>query len=100
MDYSISEIISYLGVSRPTVSRVDQEYMDGGQKTSDRENCKGQLALTVRGERRLRHIVSETIDLFLNARHLVARIAWAREYREWRVKNWKKRVAWSEESRF
>ncbi|GFV70627.1 hypothetical protein TNCV_3842081 [Trichonephila clavipes] len=32
-------------------------YMDGGLKTSDRANCKGQLALTVRGERRLRRIV-------------------------------------------
>ncbi|GFX99619.1 hypothetical protein TNCV_5026721 [Trichonephila clavipes] len=31
--------------------------MDGGQKTSDRANCKGQLVLTVRGERRLRRIV-------------------------------------------
>ncbi|GFU38709.1 HTH_Tnp_Tc3_2 domain-containing protein [Trichonephila clavipes] len=27
------------------------------EKTSDRANCKGQLALTVRGERRLRRIV-------------------------------------------
>ncbi|GFU17575.1 HTH_Tnp_Tc3_2 domain-containing protein [Trichonephila clavipes] len=31
--------------------------MDGGQKTSDRANCKGQLVLTVRGERKLRRIV-------------------------------------------
>ncbi|PRD26942.1 UNVERIFIED_CONTAM: hypothetical protein NCL1_36709 [Trichonephila clavipes] len=31
--------------------------MDGGQKTRDQTNYKGQLALTVCGERRLRHIV-------------------------------------------
>ncbi|GFU80776.1 HTH_Tnp_Tc3_2 domain-containing protein [Trichonephila clavipes] len=31
--------------------------MDGGQKTSDQANCKGQLALVVQGERRLRRIV-------------------------------------------
>ncbi|GFV21080.1 hypothetical protein TNCV_1568761 [Trichonephila clavipes] len=31
--------------------------MDGGQKTSDRANCKGQLVFTGRGERRLRRIV-------------------------------------------
>ncbi|GFU48107.1 HTH_Tnp_Tc3_2 domain-containing protein [Trichonephila clavipes] len=31
--------------------------MDGGQETSDRAICKGQLALTVRGERRLKRIV-------------------------------------------
>ncbi|GFX77285.1 uncharacterized protein TNCV_5064141 [Trichonephila clavipes] len=54
---SISEIVRQLGISRSTVSRVYQEYMDGGQKTSDRANCKGQLALTVRGDRRLRRIV-------------------------------------------
>ncbi|GFU41291.1 HTH_Tnp_Tc3_2 domain-containing protein [Trichonephila clavipes] len=31
--------------------------MDDGQKTSDQANCKGQLALAVRGERRLGRIV-------------------------------------------
>ncbi|GFW42487.1 hypothetical protein TNCV_4256821 [Trichonephila clavipes] len=31
--------------------------MDGEQKPSDRANCKGQLALTLRGERRLMHFV-------------------------------------------
>ncbi|GFV27531.1 hypothetical protein TNCV_746841 [Trichonephila clavipes] len=31
--------------------------MDGGQKTSDQANYKGQLAFTVRGERRLMRIV-------------------------------------------
>ncbi|GFV60163.1 HTH_Tnp_Tc3_2 domain-containing protein [Trichonephila clavipes] len=31
--------------------------MDGGQKSSKRVNFKGKLALTVRGERRLRRIV-------------------------------------------
>ncbi|GFX20184.1 HTH_Tnp_Tc3_2 domain-containing protein [Trichonephila clavipes] len=36
--------------------------MYGGQKTSDRANCKGQLAFTVRGERRHRRIVrSQTL---------------------------------------
>ncbi|GFY34844.1 HTH_Tnp_Tc3_2 domain-containing protein [Trichonephila clavipes] len=42
------------------VSRVYQEYMEGKQtnkKTSNRESCKGQLALTVRAERRFRRIV-------------------------------------------
>ncbi|GFX15020.1 HTH_Tnp_Tc3_2 domain-containing protein [Trichonephila clavipes] len=40
--------------------------MDGGQKISDRANCKETLALTVRGERRLKRIVrsqqSQTLD--------------------------------------
>ncbi|GFV57056.1 HTH_Tnp_Tc3_2 domain-containing protein [Trichonephila clavipes] len=31
--------------------------MDGGQKTNDQANCKGQLALTVRGEKWFRRIV-------------------------------------------
>ncbi|GFW33452.1 HTH_Tnp_Tc3_2 domain-containing protein [Trichonephila clavipes] len=31
--------------------------MDGRQKISDQANCKGQLTLTVRGERRLRRII-------------------------------------------
>ncbi|GFU04607.1 uncharacterized protein TNCV_4376931 [Trichonephila clavipes] len=53
--------------------------MDGGQKPSNRANSKGQLALTVRGERRRRRI--------------------AREHRDWSVEDWK-RVAWSDESRF
>ncbi|GFV83044.1 HTH_Tnp_Tc3_2 domain-containing protein [Trichonephila clavipes] len=57
MDNSISEIVRQLGFLRSTVSRVYQEYMDGGQKTSHRANCKGHLALTVRGEGRLRCIV-------------------------------------------
>ncbi|GFS98446.1 HTH_Tnp_Tc3_2 domain-containing protein [Trichonephila clavipes] len=34
------------------MSRVYQEYMDGGLKTRDRANCKGQLALSVHDERR------------------------------------------------
>ncbi|GFW54355.1 mariner Mos1 transposase [Trichonephila clavipes] len=46
-----------LEFSRSTVSRVYQEYKDGGQKNSNRANCKGQLALTVRREKRLRRIV-------------------------------------------
>ncbi|GFW66664.1 HTH_Tnp_Tc3_2 domain-containing protein [Trichonephila clavipes] len=57
MGNSISEIVRQLGFSRSTVSRVCQEYMDGGQKISDRVNCKEQLALAKRGERRLRLIV-------------------------------------------
>ncbi|GFU37233.1 uncharacterized protein TNCV_4272341 [Trichonephila clavipes] len=58
MSRSISEIVRQLGFLRSTVSRVCQECMDGGQKkTSDRAHCKGQLALTVRCERRLRRIV-------------------------------------------
>ncbi|GFT42132.1 transposable element Tcb2 transposase [Trichonephila clavipes] len=47
MGHSISEIVRQLGFSRLTISRVYQEYLDGGQKTSDQANCKGQLALTV-----------------------------------------------------
>ncbi|GFV53915.1 uncharacterized protein TNCV_4276931 [Trichonephila clavipes] len=57
MGYSISEIVRQLGFSRSTVAIVYQEHMDGGQKTSDRANCEGQLAFTVRPERRLRRIV-------------------------------------------
>ncbi|GFU67609.1 HTH_Tnp_Tc3_2 domain-containing protein [Trichonephila clavipes] len=56
MGHSISEIVRQLGFSKSTVSRVYQEYMDGGGKTSDRENCKGQFALTTRGERPPRRI--------------------------------------------
>ncbi|GFS81274.1 HTH_Tnp_Tc3_2 domain-containing protein [Trichonephila clavipes] len=110
----------------------------GGQKTSDRANCKGQLALTLLGERQLRCIVrsqrsqtfaqittqlddsaSRTIckrtvqrslhrmvkvgsrrpkrEPLLNARHRVARLAWAREHRDWSEEDWK-RVVWSDES--
>ncbi|GFY02438.1 uncharacterized protein TNCV_3503191 [Trichonephila clavipes] len=57
MGHSISEIVRQLGFPRSTVSRVYQEYMDGGQKTSGRVSCRGQLALTVGGERRSRQIV-------------------------------------------
>ncbi|GFY27649.1 HTH_Tnp_Tc3_2 domain-containing protein [Trichonephila clavipes] len=57
MGYLISEIVRQLGFSRSTVARVYQEYMDGGQKTRDWANYKGILALTVRGERRIRRIV-------------------------------------------
>ncbi|GFW04684.1 hypothetical protein TNCV_3897361 [Trichonephila clavipes] len=49
MGHSISEMVRQQGVLRYTASRVYQEYMDGGQKTSDSANCKGQLALTVYG---------------------------------------------------
>ncbi|GFV99889.1 hypothetical protein TNCV_5082481 [Trichonephila clavipes] len=44
MGHLISEIVTQLGFSRSKVSRVYQEYMDGGQKTSYRAR---QLALTV-----------------------------------------------------
>ncbi|GFV88212.1 HTH_Tnp_Tc3_2 domain-containing protein [Trichonephila clavipes] len=57
MGHLISEIDRHLGFSRMTFSREDQEYMDGGQKTSDRDNSKEQLALRVRVERRLKRIV-------------------------------------------
>ncbi|GFV70371.1 HTH_Tnp_Tc3_2 domain-containing protein [Trichonephila clavipes] len=86
--------------------------MEGGQLTSDRANCKGQLALTVGCERRLRLIfrsqLSQTLAPItthhrptrvplLNARHRFARLAWARERRDWSVEDWK-RVTWSDES--
>ncbi|GFT69662.1 HTH_Tnp_Tc3_2 domain-containing protein [Trichonephila clavipes] len=57
MSHSITELAILLGFSRSTVSRVYQEYIDGGQETSDRANCKAQWALTVRCERRLRRIM-------------------------------------------
>ncbi|GFX01192.1 transposable element Tcb2 transposase [Trichonephila clavipes] len=61
--HSIFEIVRQLGISRWTLSRVYHEYMDYVQKTSDRENCKGQLALTVCGDRLLRSIPSKSPDL-------------------------------------
>ncbi|GFT95835.1 HTH_Tnp_Tc3_2 domain-containing protein [Trichonephila clavipes] len=137
MGHSISEIVRSLGFSRPTVSSVYQEYMVGGQNTSDRAKCKGQLALTVRDERRLRRIVrsqrsqtlvqattqlndgasrtfsKQTVQRSLprmgfgsrrptrvplpNTRHRIARLAWAREHRNWSIEDWK-RVTWSNES--
>ncbi|GFV81713.1 HTH_Tnp_Tc3_2 domain-containing protein [Trichonephila clavipes] len=57
MGHSISEIVRQLGFSRSAVSREYQEYMDDGQKTSDQTNCKGQLALAVRGERLFKRAV-------------------------------------------
>ncbi|GFV35662.1 HTH_Tnp_Tc3_2 domain-containing protein [Trichonephila clavipes] len=57
MVHSISEIVRQLGFSRLTVSRIYQEYTDGGQKTSDRSNCRGQLVLKIRGEIRLKRII-------------------------------------------
>ncbi|GBM24470.1 hypothetical protein AVEN_41114-1 [Araneus ventricosus] len=38
------------------------------------------------------------VPLF-NARHRAARLAWAREHREWTLEDWK-RVAWTDKSRF
>ncbi|GFW84272.1 HTH_Tnp_Tc3_2 domain-containing protein [Trichonephila clavipes] len=107
--------------------------------TRDLANCKGQLALTVRGEKWLRCFVhsqrSQTLAQFitqlndgasrrvskrsvqrslprmgfgscrctrvplLKARHRVARLAWARELRDWSVDD-SKRVAWRAESPF
>ncbi|GFV47615.1 HTH_Tnp_Tc3_2 domain-containing protein [Trichonephila clavipes] len=57
ISHPISEIVRQLEFSRSTVSRIYQEYMDGGQKTSDRANYKGQLSLALRGEGWLRRIV-------------------------------------------
>ncbi|GFW83410.1 HTH_Tnp_Tc3_2 domain-containing protein [Trichonephila clavipes] len=96
MVHLISVIVSQLEFPRSTVLRVFQEYMDGGQ-----------LALTVCGERRLRGILYHigfgsrrpTRVPLLNARHRAARLAWAREDRDWSVEDWK-RVTWSDESRF
>ncbi|GFW89890.1 HTH_Tnp_Tc3_2 domain-containing protein [Trichonephila clavipes] len=65
MGHSISEIVKQLGYSRLTVSGVCQEYMGGGQKSSEWANCKGQLALTVRGKRRPRRIVRSQRSLTL-----------------------------------
>ncbi|GFT83900.1 HTH_Tnp_Tc3_2 domain-containing protein [Trichonephila clavipes] len=66
MGHSISENVRHLGFLRSIVSRVYQEYTNGGQKTSDRANCKGQLTLTVRDERRLRRIVRSQILAQIN----------------------------------
>ncbi|GBO39366.1 hypothetical protein AVEN_69439-1 [Araneus ventricosus] len=57
MDHSISEIVRELGLSRSTLARVYRKYTDGGEKTRDRANCKGHLALNERGVRWLIHIV-------------------------------------------
>ncbi|GBM55977.1 hypothetical protein AVEN_45126-1 [Araneus ventricosus] len=126
MGHSISEIVRELGFLR---ARVYREYTNGGEKTSDRTNCKGQLALNERGVRRLSRIVrsqrsrtlaqittqlnqgaSRTVSKrtvqrslhrmgfgsrrptrvpLLNARHRAARLAWAREHREWTLEDWK-----------
>ncbi|GFX15891.1 uncharacterized protein TNCV_1062131 [Trichonephila clavipes] len=58
MGHLIAEIVRQLGFSRPTVSREYQKYMDGGQRTINEANCKGQLALTEWAERGLRRIIS------------------------------------------
>ncbi|GFX34319.1 transposable element Tc1 transposase [Trichonephila clavipes] len=90
------------------MSRVYQEYVDGGQKTSDRARCKGQLTLAVLGSKRT--VQSELHRMgfgshrptrvpLLNARHRAARLAWAREQRDWSVEEWK-RVARSDKPRF
>ncbi|GFV45085.1 HTH_Tnp_Tc3_2 domain-containing protein [Trichonephila clavipes] len=158
-------MVGQLGFSRSTVSRIYQEYMGDGEKKEKIAigqtatvalsapsnpaphnagvyviplDCKGQLALTVHGERQLRCIVhiqqSQTLAQIntqfndganctvskrtglpslhcvgfgssqhtrvslLNACHRAARLACAREHRDWGV-DWKL-VAWSDESRF
>ncbi|GBM83163.1 hypothetical protein AVEN_43663-1 [Araneus ventricosus] len=57
MGHADSEIVRELGISRSRVSRLYRENTDGGKKSSDRPNYKGQLALNERGVRRFSHIV-------------------------------------------
>ncbi|GFX83527.1 hypothetical protein TNCV_324761 [Trichonephila clavipes] len=49
--HSISDIVRQLRFSSSTVSRVIPRTHRWWTKTSDRANCKGQLALTVRSEK-------------------------------------------------
>ncbi|GFW69598.1 HTH_Tnp_Tc3_2 domain-containing protein [Trichonephila clavipes] len=98
MGHSISEIVRQPRFLRSTVSRVYQEYIDGGRKISDRANCRGQLALTVSGERQLRRIVCSQRS------HTLAQITTqlndggSRTVSKQTVLG--KRVVWSDESRF
>ncbi|GFY14373.1 HTH_Tnp_Tc3_2 domain-containing protein [Trichonephila clavipes] len=115
MVHSISEIVRQLGFVRSIVSRVYQEYICGGQKTGDRENCEGELASS--NYQKLNDDASRidskqdvqrslysmgfgsrqpTRLSLLKARHRVARLAWARKYRDWIVDDWK-RITWSDE---
>ncbi|GFV34939.1 hypothetical protein TNCV_3482341 [Trichonephila clavipes] len=70
--------------------------MDGGLKTRDRANCKGQSALPV-------CVVVPSCrpprELLLNARLQAARLSWAREHRYWSVEDWE-RSSMETESRF
>ncbi|GFW84747.1 hypothetical protein TNCV_1814771 [Trichonephila clavipes] len=85
MGHSVSEIVRQLGFPRSAESTVYLEYMDGGQKTSDRANCKTQSVLIVRGER----FRESTRVPFLNARQRLASLAWAKEHSDRSVENWK-----------
>ncbi|GFT30235.1 HTH_Tnp_Tc3_2 domain-containing protein [Trichonephila clavipes] len=113
-----------------TVLRVYQEYIDDGhKKTGDWANCKGQLALTERGERRFRRVVRShqsqtlsqiTTQFYDGSSHTVSK--WTvhrllhhkgfgsdlREYHSsmiaiglhvWSVEDWN-RLAWRDEYRF
>ncbi|GFW95029.1 transposable element Tcb2 transposase [Trichonephila clavipes] len=75
--HSISEIVRQLGFVRSIVSRVSQEYIDGGQKTRNQADCKGQFAFRVRGFGNRR----PTRVPLLNARHRAAGLSWARDHR-------------------
>ncbi|GFU40952.1 HTH_Tnp_Tc3_2 domain-containing protein [Trichonephila clavipes] len=107
--------IWHLRFSRSTVSRAYQGYMDGRQKLSYWENCKGQLALTLRGERRLRRIIrsqrSQTLaHITTKLSDGVSRTSSTYEsnidqcspsiYTSGLDIEDRKRVAWSDESRF
>ncbi|GFX67704.1 HTH_Tnp_Tc3_2 domain-containing protein [Trichonephila clavipes] len=92
LGHSVSEIVKLLGISRLTVSTVYQEYMDGAQKTSNRENRKGQLVWIVKLHRRPMRVP------LLNACQQAARLAWTREHGDWSVEDWK-RVTWSDDTR-
>ncbi|GFW90183.1 HTH_Tnp_Tc3_2 domain-containing protein [Trichonephila clavipes] len=104
MGHSISETVRQLQFSKSTMSRVYPKYKDDGQKTSDRANCKGRHTLSKWTVQRWLHRMGFGSRLSmrvprLNARHWAARLAWAKENRDWNVEGWK-RVAWSDESRF
>ncbi|GFV15488.1 HTH_Tnp_Tc3_2 domain-containing protein [Trichonephila clavipes] len=83
-------------------------------KSGDCVNCKGQLALTMRGERRLRRIASRTVSkrsVQLSLHHMVSGAVSLREYHcsmlaiglhvlpEQECTDWMVEV-WSDESRF
>ncbi|GFW41890.1 HTH_Tnp_Tc3_2 domain-containing protein [Trichonephila clavipes] len=92
MGHSISEIARQLRFSRSTVSRVYQEQMDGGQKTSDRLNDGASLTVSKQTVQRLLHRMDfrrhrPTRVPLLNARHRAARLTWVREHRDWSVED-------------
>ncbi|GFY26318.1 transposable element Tc1 transposase [Trichonephila clavipes] len=79
----------------------------GTKKSSYRENCKGQLALTVLGERRLRRIIHRQRSQTLTQIATQLNDGDSRTVSKWTMQrslhrmgfDWK-RVAWSDESRF